>query len=329
MRTDDDVMTESFSDLDDAVAAAVKELDAGNSVSMDFNSAAEKSYTKERLKQHGYDLEGSDNVSKTLQEKAAKAARKAINKSLAKADNRGGPGVTGLPGGGGDPYAAESAEADAICALVTGTSSHELQAAKALFLDREADPHARAVAWSVLKQGNGGNVTPAVTAHIDATEIGTVAGTIKPEYLAKAIGTLEDNLDQITDPVLKAEAGMAITRHRLAEHVKKTMASDSQERTNAMVREAQEQIKRNPQSATGGQSGGAGLPQVGGGLASQRLAPAGKTEPEPAAQLVILANELAEVQKGTKPGSISDRERDIRQNIARVQLGLLHGGGYR
>jgi hypothetical protein len=349
--------------------------------------AADPTVSKEIKAEVANKIEGANmnKQTKTAVKAAAKAAASA-NLTKTGTNNTGGVGVNGVPSH--DPGATDSAEADAVLALVTGESAKELIAAKALFLDPNAEPHARAVAWSVLKgqvQDSLGGERPAPKP--GSLNAGTAAGrldpslgaAVSPAYLAKAQADFDGATDPLAkqaagisltyarlralhaqpattpvakagaddspeiarlrelvksadlDPAVKMQAGEVLTKHDLA----KSTYDDQLAATNELVRRTMEQVKANPQSASGGLSGGALLPltndprahtaAIGSGRGTpQQLAGTGKREAEPAAQLQRLNDELVDVQKSTKPGSITDRERDIRQSIARVELALKH-----
>lgn len=86
------------------------------------------------------------------------------------------------------------------------------------------------------------------------------------------------------DAVTKSAAKEVLTRHDL-----RKSAAEQQEATNRLVAETQARIQANPQSASGGASGGANIPvsddprfQISALTPAARLADEGKPEPEPA-----------------------------------------------
>jgi hypothetical protein len=130
---------------------------------------------------------------------------------------------------------------------------------------------------------------------------------------------LEDHPELPAD--IKSQIGLLVTKSQL----EKSFASDSQEATNTQIREEQIRITANPQSASGGASGVAGgVQSVSGTVTHPQLASTGVREPEPAAILGQRELELAEVQKETKSGSITDREVDLRNQITKLRLQLTH-----
>jgi hypothetical protein len=273
----------------------------------------------------------ADKVNKATEKKVKAAAKRAATDALAKkgTDNTGGPGL-GKPQH--DVGATESAESAAILALVTDESAKELQAAKAGFLDPKQNAAVKQVMWSMLKKNanNGGDVQPAITRSIDASSIGEIAKAEADFNAAKTSMEKQDAANRLTHARLRF-----FHEFSQPQDLRKSFASDQQDATNAMVRETQAKIQANPQSATGGQSGGALLPQSAAprvqtgsiplmGSLSERLTPAGKREEEPKAQLQRINDELAQVQKDTKPGSITDRERELLQQKTHVQLAMTH-----
>ncbi|HZL48669.1 MAG TPA: hypothetical protein VFC30_06610 [Solirubrobacteraceae bacterium] len=98
-------------------------------------------------------------------------------------------------------------------------------------------------------------------------------------------------------PDLRAQVGAVLTKHDL----KKSRWEDEQNATNALVRQTQAQVQANAQSATGADAMRDQVARIGSGNGSpERLAPTGKIEPEPAAQLSKTENELAKAQASGK-----------------------------
>jgi hypothetical protein len=163
-------------------------------------------------------LVADPNVSKEIKAEIAdkiEAANGADNVNTTKSDNRGGPGIAGLPGSAGLNADDVSAEADAICELITGTSSHQGQAAKEIFKNPKSSPAAKRIALTLMKGEvqdslKGEDLDPLPPAH-DANDLSAVA---------KA----EADFNAATDPVEKENAGTKLTLERLKALHARTLA---------------------------------------------------------------------------------------------------------
>jgi hypothetical protein len=274
------------------------------------------------------------NVSK----KAAAAAKKAIQ-------NTGGPGVK-QDATLANP--ADSAEADAILALVTkdgGLTHHpesgRFVAAKSVMDNPKASAAAKAIAINVMDQivkgvvayggsNNSGDVTPAATGSLSSS----------PGALRSDLGTLAKQLEEATDPAIKAELGQRLTYARLrAYHEGLASKSDGLAAAAAELVARDQNSAREGKAATG-TSGGALIPDRGDpraqtgslGVAPASLgSPGGKPGTSRAGylvgeELVALKAQLADVQARTKAGSITEQERHLREQIVMKELAAKHGG---
>ena len=345
-------------ELDKLAAKSIKQAAAGKDVSLTFPSEADRKaavpYLLKKLKGSGLQLGAPYKVKKGT-------------------DNTGGPGLGKTSH---DVGATESAEADAILALVTDESAKELIAAKATVLDPKQNAHVKAVCWSLLQKNanNNGNVQPALPAAHDADDVNAVLqpgdiAKLRMEFdactdsvtksalgeritfetlraihhtspkVAKSVNTTDDP-EHITrlrtliksadlDPAVRDQAGLVLTKHDLA----KAAYDDQLAATCALVQETQAHITA--ASATLGTSGGALLPRSAaprvqtGSIPlmvslSERLAPTGKIEPEPAAVLGKDEDELAKAESRCKPGSTS-RDVDFwREKVTYQRLLMTH-----
>ncbi len=303
-------------------------------------------------------------VKKHTKEKAKAAALAAMKGTKP-------PGTVGVsdPQDGED----ESAEMQRIVTKAAASDNPDIQAAVKVLLDPNSSDEAKRVAYTLLKEGNGGDVQPALPTAHDANDVNAVLQpgdlakmrieweretdpvkkaelgehltfetlralhhtTPSPTAMKSAVDTSTDSPevarlrelveDPNLDPAVKMQAGEVLTKHDLA----KSAYTDSQEATNRLVAETQARVTANAKPAGGGYSGVAGdalIPTTPkeDRHATQRLAPTGKIEPEPAAVLGQLEDELAQVQKETKLGSITDREVDLRAQITRQRLAMTH-----
>ena len=176
---------------------------------------------------------------------------------------------------------------------------HEARGEESNAAAREASPYRP----DVEKEDNDGDADPDLSS---IQQLGQ-AGSLRGVSLTKALAALET---MAANPGCSPELKAAV----------KSFASEQQEKTNAMVRSTQAQIQANPQSASGIVYNGEKLPDD-----SEHLAPTGKIEPEPSAHVTgRLEEELQEVQKNTKPGSITDRELFLREQITLAKLAASH-----
>lgn len=270
-------------------------------------------------------------------------------KATTSVDNTGGPGL-GKPNT--DTGATQSPEADDIqqkleSGAVKG-SGPTFEAAKSVLLDPKASPEAKRVALSQLgeylsKEGNGGDAEPNPSA---VASLGTGGKLDRNPSLAKMVDWLDANKHRIVDPVRKMAVSDIVSHYRLATHVSKSAYDDANERTAEIVRHYQELSQASTGQVAPGTSGGALIPhsldprQQTGALGSPtRLASTGRIEPEPgprvtgqaadegtAGELAKAEADLAEVKKESKPGSTSDRERDLAEQVTRLRLRMTHEG---
>jgi hypothetical protein len=130
-------------------------------------------------------------------------------------------------------------------------------------------------------------------------------------------------------PELRQQVGNVLTMHDL----KKSAVEDEQNATIALIQRTQANVTHAP--ATLGRSGLSPLPIMHDGPRDQvanigsgngmpeRLAPAGRIEPEPAAVLATRENELAEVQKSGK--ARPDQIARLGEEITKLRLLKAHG----
>jgi hypothetical protein len=312
-------------------------------------------------------LEAVNKENPVKKKKITKAVERSLNKSLYGGDNASKGTAPAGTVGTSDPQDGEPETDEMLRIVCKAEKSDPDNPALKVLRDPAASDEAKRIAYTLLKEGNGGDVNPQITSQHDANDVNSVLqpgdiAKMKIEWQAetdfarkaelgerltfetlralhhtpsRAVKSAVDNTDDPApiaklrelikdpdlDPAVKMQAGEVITRHDLA----KSAYTDSQEATNRLVAETQARVTANPQSASGGTSGVAGgVQSVSGTVTHPQLASTGKIEPEPAAVLGQRESELAEVQKETKSGSITDREVDLRNEVTKLRLQLTH-----
>jgi hypothetical protein len=160
---------------------------------------------------------------------------------------------------------------------------------------------------------------------------------------------MEAEFVECADPVRKSELGTTITFHRLrALHhagdsvraLQKSFAQESQDRTNALVAATQAGITARPASAPAGDPRGQ-LATIGSGSkASETLgSPSGanrgdlglqgRREPEPAAQLQQIENELQALSTAAVTPVVQKQLVDLGERKTRLLLRISHETGGR
>ena len=118
-------------------------------------------------------------------------------------------------------------------------------------------------------------------------------------------------------PELRMQVGEVLTRHDL----RKSAVEDEQQATIALIQRTQQATTAQPASL-GGVSSRAQVSGIGSGDGvPEHLAPAGRIEPEPAAQLQVKQDELAKAQKANARPDVIAR---LAEEVTFQQLRLAH-----
>jgi hypothetical protein len=272
----------------------------------------------------------------------------------------------------------DSAESDAILALVTGEDterSDQFRAAKGVFLDPAASLETKRVALTIMKgevqDSLRGEQLDPMPQHNSASDINAVAKSMAdPDHIVKLrVLHKQEGLD----PVVKERAWSVLARHDLRKHAEaerlvkgasssapvvssnggvikdiglvRQLAGDGGKGVAGLVAADKDRATRGQPASIGGVSGIAGLQNKGprdqvATLGSRAaLGATGKIEAEPSAhpgsvggegvagEMAKALRELDELVAKTKPGSITDRERDLRMTVAKCQLTLQRMAG--